>query len=87
MASALLTLMDPRRYGVIDIRVWQLLHKVGTVTKNEAGIGFNSNNWSEFLMVLRYFARKYGVKARDIERTLFLVHREYQTGRLYRRSR
>ena len=83
MASALLTLIDPRRYGVIDIRVWQLLHKVGTVTKNEAGIGFNYSHWEQFLILLRHFARKYGVKARDIERTLFLVHRKYQRGRLY----
>jgi hypothetical protein len=30
MASALLTLLDPKRYGVIDIRVWQLLHRMGT---------------------------------------------------------
>src|SRR5262245_65837734 len=29
MASALLTLLDPRRYGVLDIRVWQFLHEVG----------------------------------------------------------
>jgi len=86
MASALLMLIDPRRYGVIDIRVWQLLHKVGTVTKNEAGVGFNFNQWYQFLMVLRHFARKCGVKARDIERTLFLVHRKYQTGRLYASS-
>jgi hypothetical protein len=87
MASALLMLIDPRRYGVIDIRVWQLLHKIGTVTKNEGGIGFNFDHWYQFLMVLRHFARKLGVKARDIERTLFFVHREYQTGRLYPSSR
>jgi len=30
MASALLTLLDPKRYGVIDIRIWQLLHRMGT---------------------------------------------------------
>jgi hypothetical protein len=86
-ASALLTLVDPRRYGVIDIRVWQLLYVVGTVRQNEAGIGFNFKHWEQFLTVLRHFARKYGVTARDIERTLFLVHREYQTGTLYRSSR
>src|SRR5262245_27968089 len=33
MASAALTLLQPQRYGVIDIRVWQLLHAVGAVTK------------------------------------------------------
>jgi len=83
MASALLTLLDPKRYGVIDIRVWQLLHKLGTVKKNPGGVGFNFGNWYQFLMIIRYFAKKFGVKARDIERTLFHVHKEYQAGRLY----
>ena len=36
MASAILMLLDPKRYGVIDIRVWQLLHEVGAVTTKPA---------------------------------------------------
>lgn len=84
MASAVLMLLNPKRYGVIDIRVWQLLHAVGTVTKNSGGIGFNFKNWYQFLVILRYFAKKLGVSARDIERTLFVAHKEYQAGRLYR---
>jgi hypothetical protein len=84
MASAILTLLDPRRYGVLDIRVWQLLHAMGTVTKKQSGVGFDFNNWYQFLMIIRYFAKKLHVKARDIERSLFLLHRAYQTGTLYR---
>jgi len=84
MASALLMLLDPKRYGVIDIRVWQLLHELGAVTKNAAGVGLGFKNWYQYLMILRYFAKKLGVKARDIEHTLFLVHKEYQAGRLYK---
>ncbi len=84
MASAILMLLNPKRYGVIDIRVWQLLHEVGTVTKNADGVGFNFKNWYQFLVVLRYFAKKLGVTARDIERTLFIAHKEYQVGRLYK---
>ncbi len=34
MASALLMLTNPSRYGVIDIRVWQLLYEMGTVATN-----------------------------------------------------
>ena len=83
MASSVLMLVDPRRYGVIDIRVWQLLHAIGAVTKKPAGIGFDFNNWHQFLMIVRHFAKKFNVKARDIERTLFNVHQEYQKGRLY----
>ena len=84
MASSLLMLVDPQRYGVIDIRVWQLLHKLGTVRKNPGGVAFSFRNWYQFLKIVRHFARKFGVTARDVERTLFLVHKQYQAGRLYK---
>lgn len=83
MASAVLTLLDPNRYGVIDIRVWQLMHKVGAVTKNERGAGFTFQNWYDFLAVIRLLANTFGVTARRVERTLFHVHEKYQSGRLY----
>jgi thermostable 8-oxoguanine DNA glycosylase len=31
VASSLLTIVDPKNYGIIDIRVWQLLHKYDEV--------------------------------------------------------
>lgn len=83
MASAILMLLHPKRYGVIDIRVWQLLHKIGTVTKNPKGVGFSFANWYQFLMIIRYFANEFGVTARDVERALFVAHKKYQKGRLY----
>jgi len=83
MASSILTLVDPRRYGVMDIRVWQLLHAIGAVTKKPAGVGFRFHDWCEFLMTLRSFAKKFNVNARDIERALFSAHQKYQKGRLY----
>src|SRR5215467_6446022 len=84
MASAILTLLDPRRYGVLDIRVWQLLYAMGAVTKKPSGVGFDFNNWHQFLMIIRYLAKNLHVDARDIERSLFLAHRAYQAGTLYR---
>ncbi len=83
MASAILMLTNPSRYGVIDIRVWQLLFKMGSVSSNPDGIGFDFKQWYRFLMIIRYFARKYKVDARDVERTLFNVHARYQRGVLY----
>jgi hypothetical protein len=83
MASAVLMLLDPKRYGVIDMRVWQLMYKVGAVKKNPRGTGFTFQNWYQFLMIIRYFARKFGVSARLVERALFLAHKEYQAGRPY----
>jgi hypothetical protein len=83
MASSILMLTNPIRYGVIDIRVWQLLYKMGTVNSNPDGIGFDFKQWYCFLVIIRYFARKYKVSTRDIERTLFNVHELYQKGTLY----
>lgn len=83
MASAILMLIDPQNYGVIDIRVWQLLYEIGTVTTNPKGTNLNFNQWYKYLMIIRYFAEKYKVKARDIERTLFKVHKLFQEGLLY----
>jgi hypothetical protein len=84
MASAILTLLYPHRYGVVDIRVWQLLHRLGAVKTNAAGIGFSSRNWHQFLAIIRHLATKLQIKARDVERTLFDVHKAYQAGRLYK---
>jgi hypothetical protein len=84
MASAILMLTNPKRYGVIDIRVWQLLYKMGSVDTNADGSGFSFKQWYRFLKIITYFAKKYKVSARDIERTLFKVHQRYQRGKLYR---
>ena len=82
-ASAILTLTDPESYGVIDIRVWQILHLYNSVKDNPKGIGFDFENWYNYLMKLRYYAKKFNAKARDIERTIFYHHRKIQEGNLY----
>lgn len=86
-ASALLTMLEPERYGVIDIRVWQLLHATGAVEGNTRGAGFTFDQWLRFLRVIRDLAASLGVTARTVERTLFAIHRERQTGTLYRASK
>jgi hypothetical protein len=82
-ASAILTLVDPRRYGVLDIRAWQLLFGLGTVRRKPSGRGFALADWLEYLGELRRHARRLGVPARAVELTLFLCHRRLQKGRLY----
>ena len=83
MASSILMFTNPTRYGVLDIRVWQLLYKMGTVTGNEDGVNFTSIEWRQYLMLIRSCAKKHNVGARDIERTLFMIHRRRQKGTLY----
>jgi len=83
-ASAILTLIDPKSYGVIDIRVWQVLYLYGSVKDRPDGTNFDFNNWYNYLMKLRYYAKKFKVSVRDIERTIFFHHKEIQVGNLYR---
>jgi hypothetical protein len=82
-ASSILMFIDPKRYGVIDIRVWQLLYAVGAVTTKPAGAGFSANDWRKFLAILRPMAGRFRVSVRDLERALFSVHQQHQQSRLY----
>jgi hypothetical protein len=83
IASAILTLVDPRRYGVLDIRAWQLLVAVRSVAVNRRGQGFTIGQWETYLAALRHHARRLGVTARAVEYTLFAAHRRRQEGTLY----
>ena len=83
MASAILTLLDPRRYGVLDIRAWQLLFAIRSVGANRRGQAFTIAQWEQYLEALRHHARRLHTTARAIEYTLFLSHRKFQQGLLY----
>ena len=85
VASAILTLIEPRRYGVLDIRVWQLLHALRAVDKRPAGRGFDAADWERYLACLRPHAARLGASVRIVEYTLFHCHRRFQVGRLYDR--
>ncbi|HVF92376.1 MAG TPA: hypothetical protein VNH22_20085 [Blastocatellia bacterium] len=82
-ASAILTLTDPQNYGVIDIRVWQLLYDHEVVANRPSGTGFSIDDWLEYLQALRFWARKFKATARAVEIVLFDYHKEKQEGRLY----
>ena len=83
VGSAILTLIDPRGYGVLDIRVWQLLFALGVVAWKPGGRGFTARDWLHYLTRLRQHARRLRVSVRAVEYTLFRCHRRLQTGRLY----
>lgn len=83
-ASAILMLTNPMEYGVIDIRVWEVLYQYGAVKVNPTGTNFSFENWYNYLMKLRYFAGKHGVTARDVERTLFEHDYKIHRGKLYK---
>jgi thermostable 8-oxoguanine DNA glycosylase len=84
VASALLTIINPKNYGIIDIRVWQLLYLYREVKTKPEGQGFSLKNYKEYLSILRKYARQFNVGVRDIERVLFFYHKKIQEGRLYK---
>jgi hypothetical protein len=82
-ASAILTLTDPRRYGVLDIRAWQALHRLGAVQDRPGGQGFRPEHWLQYLGILRAMAASLGATARQVEYSLFTYHQAQQEGTLY----
>ena len=86
-ASAILTLTNPRRYGVIDIRVWQLLFRLDAVKGNPRGQSFRLRHWLEYLNIIRYHAKRLGVPVRLVELSLFMYHQNHQRGTLYESKR
>ena len=82
-ASAILTLTNPRRYGVLDIRVWQILFRLGSVNHKRGGQGFRFHDWEEYLKILRRQAKRLGVSVRLVELSLFKYHQDHQRERLY----
>jgi len=83
VASAFLTLVNPEHYGVIDIRVWQLLALYNEVDYDPDGRTLQVLHWLDYLDKIRLWASQQKVSVRAIERTLFQHHRDIQTERLY----
>ena len=83
MASALLMFLNPKKYPVIDIRVWQVLYELNLVTSNTSGKSLSINNWITYLDIIKEKAKEYNTTARKIEKAIFLAHQIYQDGNLY----
>jgi hypothetical protein len=84
MASTILAAMDPRKYAVIDIRVWQALYRYRAVSCNKSGRALRVSHWLEYTRQIRELARRNGVSARVVEQALFHHHKnQLQRGALY----
>ncbi len=82
-ASAILTLTDPTRYGVIDIRVWQVLYLYQEVAYSADGRNLKFAHGLDYLPKLRQWASEFNVSARNIEYSLFRYHSLIQERALY----
>jgi thermostable 8-oxoguanine DNA glycosylase len=82
-ASAILALIDPKNYGVIDIRAWQLLYRLNSVEQKPRGQNFRYEHWYHYLRILRHHAKRLGIHVRLVELSLFKYHQNHQRGSLY----
>jgi thermostable 8-oxoguanine DNA glycosylase len=74
MASAILTIIYPEMYGVLDFRAWNTLENVGEVKKRK--ISYNVKDWYRYLMIIRGLAKKFNVTPRRIDYVLWSYDKE-----------
>ena len=72
MASALLTIVYPERYAVIDIRCLEMLKKLDY----DLGSYPSLSIWLEYLDTMRKWATENGITPRELDMALFAMHRE-----------
>lgn len=82
-ASAILMFYNPKKFPVIDIRVWQQLHKARLVKTNPRGQSFKLQEWTTYLTVIRTLANDLKLTARQVEKRLFDLDKNTRKGKLY----
>ena len=71
-ASAILTIVFPNKYAVIDIRCIQMLNKIDIKILETITI----NRWLEYLNIMRELAHENNLTPLQIDQVLFSMHRE-----------
>jgi thermostable 8-oxoguanine DNA glycosylase len=72
-ASAILTIIYPEKYAVIDIRCLETLNKIfGFKIKKS----MSTNTWVNYLDIMRTLAKENNVTPRELDMALFAMHKE-----------
>lgn len=74
MASAILTLMFPEKYGTFDINARKALENLGFIKAGEFS-DYKLKDYMEYLKIIRKIARKIKCTPRDIDRSLYYYGR------------
>lgn len=72
MASALLTIVYPDKYAVIDIRCLEMLKKLDCNLGSYPSLSI----WLEYLDTMRIWATENNITPRELDMALFAMHRE-----------
>jgi len=71
-ASAILTIVYPEKYAVIDVRCLDMLIDLGFKMKKS----ISSVNWLNYLKIMRSLAEENLVTPRQLDMALFAMHKE-----------
>lgn len=72
VASAILTIVYPEEYGIIDIRCLEMLNVIGfEISKHP-----NIKTWLKFIKIMRELAKENEITPRKVDMVLFAMHKE-----------
>lgn len=74
-ASALLTIVYPEKYAVIDIRCLEMMRKTEKISKYPS-----IKTWLKYLDIMRAWSKENSVTPREMDMALFAMHKERQGG-------
>lgn len=72
-ASAILTIVFPKEYAVIDIRCLEILH--GKFSQN-IGRSMSVKTWLNYLTLMRSWAKENNITPRELDMAFFAMHKE-----------
>lgn len=82
MASSILTIPFPEKYGIIDIRGWHTLYNLGLVEYKKDV--FNVKDWLIYLKIIRELGKEYNLSPRDVDKAIFMYDKINRKGNLYK---
>jgi thermostable 8-oxoguanine DNA glycosylase len=74
MASAILTIVYPEKYGVVDIRAWRALSDLNLLEegkKNRDKNYYSIDDYLLYLDIIRQKAKEYGITPREVDKALW----------------
>jgi len=83
VASAILTVINPKKYGVIDIRCIQTLKENG-YEKEFPNKSISEKRWKRYVEILNELSKNFNCKPREVEMAIFAKNREDHPENLYK---
>jgi hypothetical protein len=84
-ASAILMFYNPKKFPVLDIRVWKQLYHFKVVKDNSRGQNFTLQQCNQYLSLIRTLGQRLHLTARQVEKRLFDYDKQVQKQPIYKK--